>query len=330
MSQMIAFPYEHPFAVVEGMQATFFEAGHILGSASIALDVREGDRTKRLLFSGDVGRKGLPIIRDPAPPGNADAVILESTYGDRDHESTANARTELARVVNETASRGGRVLIPAFAVGRTQELLYDLHEMRVAGQVVNIPVYVDSPLASAATGVFEMHPEAYDGSEPGVRTLERLFRDEYTHFVRDVEESKRLNRAVGPMIIIAASGMVESGRILHHLLHGASDPRNTVLIVGFQAEHTLGRRIVERRPIIRIFGEEVALRAQVEVLGGYSAHGDRTELRLWVESVRRQSKELGPVWLVHGEEKAQTALAEALSVDGFNVEAPARMDIREL
>jgi metallo-beta-lactamase family protein len=175
-----------------------------------------------------------------------------------------------------------------------------------------------------------MHPDAYDGAEPGVRTLERLFRDDYTHFTRDAEESKRLNTATGPMIIIAASGMAESGRILHHLLHGASDPRNTILIVGFQAEHTLGRRIVERRPVIKVFGEEVELRARVEVLNGYSAHGDRTELRAWIQAVRSSSKSLGPVWLVHGEEKAQTALAEILRGDGFNVEAPARMDVREL
>jgi metallo-beta-lactamase family protein len=330
ISQMIGIPYERPVSVVEGMTATFFEAGHILGSASVALDVREGGITRRLLFSGDVGRKGLPIIRDPQPPSGADAVILESTYGDRDHGSTANARADLARIVNETAARGGRVLIPAFAVGRTQELLYDLHEMRDAGKIAKIPVYVDSPLASAATGIYEMHPDSYDGSEPGVRTLERLFRDDYTHFTRDVEESKRLNSAVGPMVIIAASGMAESGRILHHLLHGASDPRNTILIVGFQAEHTLGRRIVERRPVIKVFGEEVALRAHVEVLNGYSAHGDRTELRSWIDAVRRTSKSLGPVWLVHGEENAQAALAELLRADGFTVDAPARMDIREL
>ncbi len=330
ISQMVGIPYERAVSVVDGMTATFFEAGHILGSASIALDVREGTGTKRVLFSGDVGRTGLPIIRDPKPPPGADAVIMESTYGDRDHASTATARADLARVVNETAARGGRILIPAFAVGRTQELLYDLHEMRNAGQLARIPVYVDSPLASAATGVYEMHPDSYDGSEPGVRTMERLFRDEYTHFTRDAEESKRLNSAVGPMVIIAASGMAESGRILHHLLHGASDPRNTVLIVGFQAEHTLGRRIVERRPIIKVFGEEVPLRAQVEVLNGYSAHGDRTELRAWLEAVRRSANSSGPVWLVHGEEKAQTALAAVLRADGFSVEAPARMDVREL
>ena len=329
ISQMVGIPYERPTAVTDGITATFFEAGHILGSASVVLDIRDGARTKRLLFSGDVGRTGLPIIRDPKPPPGADAVIMESTYGDRDHGSTAHARADLARVVNETAARGGRVMIPAFAVGRTQELLYDLHEMRAAGQLARVPVYVDSPLASAATGVYEMHPDAYDGSEPGVRTLERLFRDEATHFVRDAEESKRLNTAVGPMIIIAASGMAESGRILHHLLHGASDPRNTILIVGFQAEHTLGRRIVERRPLIKVFGEEVELRAHVEVLNGYSAHGDRTELRAWIESVRSTSKGLGPIWLVHGEEKAQTALGDTLRAAGFSVEAPARMDVRE-
>lgn len=330
MSQMVGIPYERPVAVAEGVTATFFDAGHILGSASVVLDVNEGSGVKRLVFSGDVGRNGLPIIRDPKPPAGATAVILESTYGDRDHESTATARSDLARVISETAALGGRVLIPAFAVGRTQELLYDLHQMRVAGDIPRIPVYVDSPLASATTGVYEMHPDAYDGSEPGVRTLERLFRDDHTHFTRDVAESKSLNTAVGPMIIIAASGMAESGRILHHLLHGAGDPRNTILIVGFQAEHTLGRRIVERRPIIKVFGDEIALRARVEVLNGYSAHGDRTELLAWIETVRRTSPSLGPIWLVHGEEKAQLAFAERLRADGFKAEAPARMDTREL
>ena len=330
ISQMIGVPYGRPIDVVRGFTAAFSDAGHILGSASVSLDVNEGTTTKRLVFSGDVGRKGLPIIRDPQPPIGAHGVILESTYGDRDHASTAVARAELARVVNETAARGGRILVPAFAVGRTQELVYDLHELLSLGEIAHIPIYIDSPLATAATGVYEMHPDAYDQSEPGVRNLEHLFRDQFVRYVRDVEESKRLNTLVGPMIIISASGMAESGRILHHLEHGAPDPRNTVLIVGFQAEHTLGRRIVERRPLLRIYGEEVPLRARVEILNGYSAHADRTELRLWLEAVRKASPALGPVWLVHGEQSAQAAFGNALGADGFAVEAPARGETRSL
>jgi metallo-beta-lactamase family protein len=330
ISQMVGVPYGRSIEVARGFVTTFSDAGHILGSASISLDVREGEATKRLVFSGDVGRKGLPIIRDPEPPMGAHGVILESTYGDREHSSTAIARAELARVVNETAARGGRILVPAFAVGRTQELVYDLHELLSLGEIPHIPIYVDSPLATAATGVYEMHPDAYDRSEPGVRNLDHLFRDQVVRYVRDVEESKRLNTMVGPMIIISASGMAESGRILHHLANGAPEPRNTVLIVGFQAEHTLGRRIVERRPLLRIYGEEVPLRAKVEILDGYSAHADRAELRMWLDAVRQRSPELGPVWLVHGEEPAQAALGRALGADGYVVDAPGPGETRSL
>ncbi len=330
ISQMVGVSYGRSIEVARGFTVTFSDAGHILGSASVALDVREDGATRRLVFSGDVGRKGLPIIRDPQPPAGAHGVIMESTYGDREHASTATARSELARVVNETAARGGRILVPAFAVGRTQELVYDLHELLAAGQIAPIPIFVDSPLATAATGVFELHPDAYDRSEPGVRNLEQLFRNHVVHYVRDVEESKKLNTMVGPMIIVSASGMAESGRILHHLAYGAPEPRNTVLIVGFQAEHTLGRRIVERRPVLRIYGDDVPLRAHVEVLNGYSAHADRTELRMWLDTVKRQSPQLGPVWLVHGEQPAQAALGDALRADGFAVEAPAKGDVRSL
>jgi metallo-beta-lactamase family protein len=324
ISQMVGVSYRRSVRAGPGMTATFVDAGHILGSASVLLDVDEGDSRHRLVFSGDVGRRGLAIVRDPQPPTAATAVIMESTYGNRDHASVANARSELARVVRETAGRGGRILIPAFAVGRTQELVYDLHELLDAGAIPRIPVYIDSPLATDATAVFEMHPDAYDPSELGVRRLDRLFRSNLVRYVRDVAESKQLNTSSGPMVIIAASGMAESGRIVHHLAHGAPNERNTILIVGFQAEHTLGRRIVERRPVLRVFGEEVPLRARVEILNGYSAHADRVELRMWLDTVRRASPQLGPVWLVHGEREAQTALCDSLRADGYRVGIPAR------
>lgn len=330
LNQMVSVPYNRQITVGRGAVATFHEAGHILGSASVSLDLTHGSTRKRLVFSGDVGRRGLPIIRDPQPPGGADAVIMESTYGNRDHVPVEGARAELARVVNETAARGGRILVPAFAVGRTQELVYDLHSLIEANLIPAVPVFVDSPLASSATAVFEMHPDAYDHSELGVRSLGQLFRDDSVRYVRDAAESKGLNSARGPMIIIAASGMAESGRILHHLIHGAPDPRNTILIVGFQAEHTLGRRIVERRPALRILGDEVPLRARVEILNGYSAHADRVELRMWLAAVRKASPALGPVWLVHGEPAAQAALQDVLAADGYRVGAPAPHTVETL
>ena len=333
--QMIGVPYEKWIDVVPGVRAQYVEAGHILGSASVILELQENGDTKRLVFSGDVGRTGLPIIRDPAPPtGGAHVVIMESTYGNRDHESVEGAREHLGKTVRDTAARGGRVIIPSFAVGRTQELVYDLNTLHRAGQIPSIPVIVDSPLAFNATAVFELHPEVFDSNEELIRITKDLFDFPLMRFTREVSESKALNAAHGPMVIIAASGMAESGRILHHLAHGASDPRNTILIVGFQAEHTLGRRIVERRPMLRIFGEDVALRAEVEVLNGYSAHGDRSELHRWLNAIRddgiRAGQPVPQVHLVHGEPEAQDAFATLLRTDGYSVDAPSPGETRPI
>ncbi len=332
---IVGMPYHKWFNVTDGVRAMYTDAGHILGSACVVIEAREGNEMKRIVFSGDIGRSGLPIIRDPeAPGGGADVILCESTYGDRDHESVEGAREHLARVVRETAARGGRILIPAFAVGRTQELVYDLHALLREGKIPSIPVIVDSPLAINATDVFAMHPEVYDRSEALVRETPDLFAFPLVRFTRDVRESKALNAAHGPMIIIAASGMAESGRILHHLRNGASDPRNTILIVGFQAEHTLGRRIVERRPLLRVLGDDVELAAQVEVLNGYSAHGDRTELRHWLDEVRAGGVKDGRgqprVHLVHGERASQEAFAESLRGGGYTVDAPAPGDVRTI
>jgi len=319
---MVAVPYNKPFDVVPGVRCSYVDAGHILGSASVVLDCVEGSVSKRLVFSGDIGRSGLAIIRDPVPPTGADEIIMESTYGDRDHESVDGARARLAEVVRQTAARGGRVLIPAFAVGRTQELVYNLHSLVRESAIPSIPIFVDSPLAIDTTTVFEMHPEAFDESEDMVKKVKDLFEFPLVHYTRDVEESKALAHMSGPMIIIAASGMAEAGRILHHLAQGASDPRNTILIVGFQAEHTLGRRIVEKAPILKIFGDEIPLRAHVEVINGYSAHADRTELRAWLDAVKVTSPKLSGVHLVHGEIKAQEELQTALIAKGYSVTCP--------
>lgn len=322
MELMVGVPYNKPFDVVPGVRGTYVDAGHILGSASVVLDCTEGSVTRRLVFSGDVGRSGLAIIRDPVPPSDADAVIMESTYGNRDHESVEGARAHLAEVIRTTAARGGRILIPAFAVGRTQEMLYSIHSLLREGAIPSIPVYLDSPLAIDTTTVFQLHPETFDQSEDMIKRVKELFEFPLLHFTRDVEESKAINAAKGPMIVIAASGMVEAGRILHHLANGASDPRNTILIVGFQAEHTLGRRIVERAPILKIFGDEVPLRAHVEVINGYSAHADRTELTSWIDRVKAASPRLGPVWLVHGEPDVQDQYQTSLAAKGYTVSCP--------
>jgi metallo-beta-lactamase family protein len=315
--------YDEWFAVCPGMRARYTDAGHILGSASVVVEVRDETGVKRLIFSGDIGRAGLPIIRDPDPPKDAaDIVIMESTYGDRDHESVATAREHLGAVVRETAARGGRVLIPAFAVGRAQEIIYDLHVLARDKAIPAVPIVIDSPLTTGVTKIFEANTNLFDRSEAPVRDIRQLFRFDLLSYTSTVEESKALNSRVGPLIIIAGSGMAEGGRIVHHILHGASNPNNTVLIVGFQAENTLGRRIVERRPVIHVLGEDVELRAHVEVLNGYSAHADRTELAGWLDAVRRTSPNLQQVCLVHGEPKAQDALAERLGAKGYTVTCP--------
>ena len=322
MDLMVGVPYNRPFDVVPGLRATYIDAGHILGSASVLLDCTESGKTKRLVFSGDIGRNGLAIVRDPTPPEGANALIMESTYGNRDHESVEGARAQVAQVIRETAARGGRVLIPAFAVGRTQEVIYVLHSLAREGAIPAIPIYVDSPLAIDATTVFEMHPESFDHSEEMVQKAKELFQFDLLHYTRDVEESKALSRAHGPMVIIAASGMMENGRILHHLAQGASNPRNTILVVGYQAEHTLGRRVVERQPVLQIFGDDVSLQAQVVVIDGYSAHADRTEMIDWLGNVKDKSPQLGPIWLVHGESAVQDEFRIALTAKGYSVACP--------
>jgi metallo-beta-lactamase family protein len=319
---IIGIPYNKTFDVMPGVRCTYVDAGHILGSASVLLDITENGKTKRLVFSGDIGRPGLSIIRDPVVPSGADVVIMESTYGNRNHETVVDARAQLAAVVRDTAARGGRILIPSFAVGRTQELLYNLNGLSREGAIPAIPIYVDSPLATDTTTVFEMHPEVFDHTEDLVNKAKDLFQFPQVHFTRSVEESKALNTAQGPMVIIAASGMVEAGRILHHLVRGAGDPKNTILFVGYQAEGTLGRRIEARPPTVRIYGDDVPLRADVKIIDGYSAHADQVELTAWIDGVKATSPRLGEVFLVHGEADVQDIFKTALTAKGYSVECP--------
>jgi metallo-beta-lactamase family protein len=312
---MVGQPYRRLNHLRKHLAFEFTDAGHILGSASVDLRVTEG-AGHRLVYSGDVGRTGLPIIRDPEPPGGPiDTLILESTYGNREHESVADSERRLGELVQRVAARGGKVLIPAFALGRTQELVYSLHALHRRGQIPTIPIYVDSPLAVNATDVFRMHPEIFDQREPLIQEVPDIFEFPLLHYVRSVAASKALNTMPGPAVIIAASGMVESGRILHHLAHHIGDHRSLVLLVGFQAEHTLGRRLQEGARVVKIFGEEYERRADVETVGGYSAHADRNELRDWVRRIH------GPVrraFVVHGEEAAAMGMAEILRQEGIS------------
>jgi len=310
---MIGVPYRRITHLRKHLALEFVDAGHILGSASVDLRVTEGG-SHRIVFSGDIGRSGLPIIRDPEPPpGPIDTLIVESTYADRDHETVAGAEEHLGEAVRRTAARGGKVLIPAFALGRVQEIVYSLHQLHRAHRIPDLPIYIDSPLAVDTTTVFRMHPEIFDQRERLIASRVPLFDFSLVHFVRDVAESKALNEVRGPAVIIAASGMAESGRILHHLINGIGDHRNLVLFVGFQAENTLGRRIQNGEEMVRILGQEYPRRAEVETIGGYSAHADRGELRAWV---RRLGGPVRRAFAVHGETTALAAMAAILREEG--------------
>lgn len=312
---MLGVPYRRIQHIRKHMAFEFTDAGHILGSASVDVRISEGGEIHRLVFSGDIGRSGLPIIRDPAPPsGPVDTLIIESTYANRDHEPVLGAQTRLGELVRKVAGRGGKLLIPSFAVGRTQEIVYSLHELWRSGAIPGIPIYIDSPLAVDATAVFRMHPEVFDRREHLLEKTTAIFDFPLVKYVRDVQESKALNALQGPAIIIAASGMMEAGRILHHAKNHGPDHRNVILFVGFQAEHTLGRRIQERKTPLRIYGEEVEIRAEIETIGGYSAHADRNELRAWVQGLG------GPIkraFCVHGEPEQLEAMAELLRGEGI-------------
>lgn len=318
---MIAVPYDRPLDIVSGVRLTFSDAGHILGSASIVLDIDAPGGRRRLAFSGDIGRWGLPIIRDPQPPaGEADVLIVESTYANKTHESVEGAQGLLAKYVGTVARRGGKIFIPSFAVGRTQEIVYELHGLERDGKIRALPIYIDSPLAVNATDVFRLHPEAFDRGERLIQDTDRLFDFKLVKYVRSVEESKALNAIRGPAIIIAASGMAESGRILHHLKNGLGDHKNLVLFVGFQASYTLGHRLQSGEREVKIYGDIVPVRAEVATIGGYSAHGDRTELRRWVEGLGPRPKR---AFVVHGESEQLQAMAGILRDLGVSdVNAP--------
>ncbi|MDP4007859.1 MAG: MBL fold metallo-hydrolase [Candidatus Peregrinibacteria bacterium] len=325
--------YYESFDVVDGVKCTFYDAGHILGSAMIFLEMHdfETDEKVSLLFTGDLGRPHLPILRDPdiekLPP--ADILMIESTYGNKFHESIVEAQDALAKIINETAAKGGKIIIPAFALGRTQEVTYELHQLANAKRIPAIPIFLDSPLAVSVTGVFKAHPECYDEEskkmiEDGSESL--LGFDNFKQ-TKSVEESKELNNFNGPCIIISASGMCEHGRILHHLKNNIEDPRNAVMIVGYQAENTLGRKLVKGETVVSIFDKDYQVKARIEALNYFSGHADRSDLLNFATSV----KGLKRTFVVHGDAERSFALKEAFESNELsNVCVPSWGEVYDL
>ena len=316
--QLVHQGYDTPFEPTPGVTAKLVEAGHILGSAAVILELRERGREIRLMFSGDIGRPLMPIVRDPVLPHEIDYLILESTYGDDEHDSPVRAYDSLQDVIARTVNRGGKVICPAFAVGRTQALVYYIHQMMDGGDIPKVPVFVDSPLAVNVTDIFHDHPECFDAEATA------FLRDDphgsalgFDHltYTRSVEESKAINDIEGPTIIISASGMAEVGRILHHLRNNIHDERNTVLITSWMAPHTLGRRLAEGVKDIKIFGEAHEVKSEVASISGLSAHADQPFL---VEYGTASKSTLKGVFLVHGEPDAAMALKGKLNEAGID------------
>jgi metallo-beta-lactamase family protein len=321
-------PYHAAIEIADGASVTFYEAGHVLGSALPLIEFQKKRSVLRIAYIVDLGRAHPAIIKSPERPPDVDYMILESTYGGRVHSPIENAKEVLARTVRETAARGGKLIIPSFALERTQEVVYYLSQLLDAKRIPRLPVYVDSPLAVNINEIFIRHPECFDE-----RMLEEIRNNgdplgqRIMSYVTSPEDSEKLDDDPRAMIIVSASGMCESGRILHHLRHAVENPRNTVLIVGFVAKNTLGRRIVEREPFVRIFGEEYPLRAQVVVINAFSAHADRNELLDYVAPYKGSVKE---IFIVHGDEDQSAKLLSALRDGGFNARIPAHKEECEL
>lgn len=316
--QFVTVSYNRPMPIGDGIKFEFFDAGHILGSSLVYAKARDrSGREVAIGFTGDLGRKGKPIIRDPTPLPVCDYLVLEATYGDRRHETTTDAMDKLADIVNQAVKRGGKIVIPAFAIERTQELVYYFHILNDQKRIPDIPIWVDSPMAINATSIFQIHPECYDKEthEAFIKHHQNPFGFNALHFSSTVLESKRINEMNEPMVIVSADGMCEAGRIQHHLMHTISDPRNTILIVGYMAANTLGRRIRDREPEVRIHGDFFKLRARVEEINAFSAHADYQETWDWMQEL--DLSRLKKAFLVHGEPKALEAQRKFLMEKGI-------------
>ncbi len=305
-----SYNYEEPFEAAKGVAVTFYDAGHILGSASISLRLEEKQQKKHLWFSGDIGRRGMPILRDPVLPEEADMLLMESTYGDKPHNDPEKAYVEMRAIILRTLKRNGKVIIPSFAVGRTQELVYNLHRMSEDGDLPHVPIYVDSPLAVNASKVFRAHPECYDAEmNKLVQTGHPALDFKYLRYVETLDESKALNTRTDPMIIISASGMAETGRVVYHIRWAIENKNNTIMIVSWQSPETMGRRLADREKTIKIFGDTYHCRAEIATVGGLSAHAGQD---LLVEYASRVKKSAKSIFLVHGEEKGALPLMKKL------------------
>ncbi len=327
--------YSQTFEVTDGIACRFEDAGHILGSACVALTLREGSNVRRLAFTGDLGRPNLPILRDPVfigDPEGTDYLICESTYGGRYHAPVAEMEGQLLGPLLRAYDRKGKIIIPAFSVGRTQEIVYMLHKLSAAGKIDHMPVFVDSPLSVNVTDVFRRHPECYDEETRAIlrsATESDPFGFERLTYIRDLEQSKELNERPGPFVVIAASGMCEAGRVVHHLANGVGSPTNMVMIVGYQAENTLGKKLVMHEPVVNIFGEPHEVRAEVVVLNSFSGHADRNEILAYVRGFN--PKAMKSVFLVHGDPDQEEKLGEGFREKGFSAVAlPVRGEKAEL
>ncbi len=310
ITQLLSISYDRPFQISDSVKLTFQDAGHILGSALVVLDLKENGKKTRLMFAGDVGRPHMAIVRDPTIVKDIDYLMIESTYGMRTHDDEDTIENELELIVNETVGRGGKIIIPAFSVGRTQQVVYYLHRLYEKKRIPDVPIYVDSPLSVNATDIFRLHPECYDReAREFIEHKKNPFSFYNLTYILDVERSKELQKIESPMIIISSSGMCEAGRILHHLKNTVTNRRNTILIIGYCAEHTLGKRIAEKVPEIKIFGEPYPLRAQVKTIDALSAHADSNELLAFVKASNSTIKK---VFVVHGDEEQSLGFAETL------------------
>jgi len=308
--QFVALNYDRPILVADGVTVTFRDAGHILGSAQVVLDIREGARKFRYLFSGDVGRGHDDILRDPQPVDSVDFLQIESTYGARDHAERTNARTEVGRLVRETLEQNGKVIIPAFSVGRTQQIVYELHQLADERALPHAPIFVDSPMSVNATEVYRLHPECFNEAiYRYLREKANPFGMENLTYIRELSHSMKLNDLKEPAIIISASGMCEAGRIRHHLKNHIGHPNNLILFIGYCAEHTLGAQILSGANPVNIFGEPQAVKAKIVSFDAYSGHADRNELRRYVQALTGDIKRIS---VVHGEESQSLAFAEIL------------------
>jgi metallo-beta-lactamase family protein len=319
MRQFTNVRYGDIVSPLRAVKAVFHDAGHILGSAAVSLRITEAGVTKVVLFSGDLGRRQMPILRDPQPPPPCDILIIESTYGDRIHGETGEeAKRKAVALIDHAVRHRSKIIVPAFAVGRTQDLVMWMKDLVKEGRVPPLPMYIDSPLALRATEIFRRHPECYDEETYRILTTEGdPFVARYIRYVSSVHESQKLNSMKGPCIIIAASGMCEGGRVLHHLRHAIQDEDNIVAIVGFQAEHTLGRKLVEGWDVVPIFGAPVPRRAQVVRFNGLSAHADRDDLLSYVRAIKPLPSR---VFIVHGEDRQSFSLAAAIRAEHPGVE----------